>query len=313
MAETAAATIPAQVQKRLDALKNLQDKHTELEAKFREEILALDRKYLALNQPLYDRRAEIIAGKSEPSDEESTRKPEKKDDEDGDADVQATPLPAFDENTAGVPQFWLTVLKNHPQIAEQITERDEEALNALTDIKVAFLENNPGFKLTFSFSDNSFFTDSELTKTYFLLSSPDVTYGDFVYDHAEGCTINWKEGQDLSVKVEIKKQRHKGTNKTRTVKKTVPAETFFSFFKPPKAPTDSDNVEEDELQEIEEKLEFDYELGEIIKEKLIPRAIDWFTGKALEYEEGEFDDEDFDIDDEGGDDDDDEDDDDEVG
>ncbi|KAI8802879.1 hypothetical protein BJ742DRAFT_683743 [Cladochytrium replicatum] len=307
--------IPPQVQKRLDALKNLQDKHTELEAKFREEILALDRKYLALNQPLYDRRAEIIAGKSEPSEEESTRKPEKKDDEDGEADVQATPLPPFDANTSGVPQFWLTVLKNHPQIAEQITERDEEALKSLTDIKVEFLDGNPGFKLTFSFSENAFFTDSELTKTYFLLSSPDVTYGDFVYDHAEGCTITWKEGQDLSVKVEIKKQRHKGTNKTRTVKKTVPAETFFTFFKPPKAPTDSENVEEDELQDIEEKLEFDYELGEIIKEKLIPRAIDWFTGKALEYEEGEFDDEDFDIDDEGeegGDDDDDEDDDDEV-
>jgi nucleosome assembly protein 1-like 1 len=29
----------------------------------------------------------------------------------------------------------------------------------------------------------------------------------------------------------------------------------------------------------------DYNIGEDIKEKLIPRAIDWFTGAALEYEE----------------------------
>ena len=46
-------------------------------------------------------------------------------------------------------------------------------------------------------------------------------------------------------------------------------------------------------------MELDYQLGEDIKEKLIPRAVDWFTGEALQFEEmdddleeGEFDDED---------------------
>ena len=38
-------------------------------------------------------------------------------------------------------------------------------------------------------------------------------------------------------------------------------------------------------------MELDYQLGEDIKEKLIPRAIDWFTGEALAYEELEEDDE----------------------
>ncbi len=43
-------------------------------------------------------------------------------------------------------------------------------------------------------------------------------------------------------------------------------------------------------------MELDYQLGEDIKEKLIPRAIDWFTGEARQFEgmgediEGEFDD-----------------------
>jgi len=42
----------------------------------------------------------------------------------------------------------------------------------------------------------------------------------------------------------------------------------------------------------------DYTLGEDIKEKLIPRAVDWYTGEALQFEElddfeeGEFEDED---------------------
>jgi hypothetical protein len=84
------------------------------------------------------------------------------------------------------------------------------------------------------------------------------------------------------------------TKQTRVVKKTVPTESFFNFFDPPKPPMDEDDAASD----IEERLELDYQLGEDIKEKLIPRAIDWFTGEALQYEnledfdEGEFEDED---------------------
>lgn len=51
-------------------------------------------------------------------------------------------------------------------------------------------------------------------------------------------------------------------------------------------------------------MELDYQLGEDIKEKLIPRAIDWFTGEALQFEEvdedleeGDFEDEDDEEDD----------------
>ena len=74
----------------------------------------------------------------------------------------------------------------------------------------------------------------------------------------------------------------------------MPTESFFNFFDPPKPPQDDDDATSD----IEERLELDYQLGEDIKEKLIPRAIDWFTGEALQYEniedfdEGEFEDED---------------------
>jgi ABC-type Zn2+ transport system substrate-binding protein/surface adhesin len=62
--------------------------------------------------------------------------------------------------------------------------------------------------------------------------------------------------------------------------------------------------------DIEERLELDYQLGEDIKEKLIPRAVDWFTGEALQFEEidDDLDEDEFDDDDEDDEDDDDDDD-----
>lgn len=89
----------------------------------------------------------------------------------------------------------------------------------------------------------------------------------------------------------------------------MPTESFFNFFSPPQPPTDDDDTV---TTDIEERLELDYQLGEDIKEKLIPRAIDWFTGEALQFEElgddmdpDEFDDEDEDDEDEDEDDEDD--------
>ena len=87
------------------------------------------------------------------------------------------------------------------------------------------------------------------------------------------------------------------------MKKTVPTESFFNFFSPPSAP---DNDEEDAPEDLEERLEMDYQLGEDIKEKLIPRAIDWFTGEALAFEEFDEDIEDAEFEDEDDEDEDDE-------
>lgn len=71
------------------------------------------------------------------------------------------------------------------------------------------------------------------------------------------------------------------------MKKVVPTDSFFSFFSPPTPPEDSDDEDVDD--DIDEKLELDYQIGEDLKERVIPRAIDFFTGKALRYEnEGDF-------------------------
>lgn len=89
------------------------------------------------------------------------------------------------------------------------------------------------------------------------------------------------------------------TKQTRVIKKTVPTDSFFNFFSPPAPPAEDGSQHSD----IEERLELDYTLGEDIKEKIIPRAVDWFTGEALQYEaledfeEVDFDEEDDDEDD----------------
>ncbi|RCH81750.1 Myosin type-2 heavy chain 1, partial [Rhizopus stolonifer] len=285
--------LPASVQRRINGLKYLQSKHTELEGKFQEEVLALEKKYLELYRPLYTKRAQVIAGEYEPTEEEvalGAKVDEEEEDQDEQKEQQTDKKMDEEEeevNIAGIPEFWLTALKTHPQISDTISEEDCEALKHLTDIRMTYLEK-PGFRLEFEFTENDFFTDKVLTKTYHYQDN--VSGGDYVYDYAEGCQIHWKDGKDLTVTVETKKQRHKGTNKTRVVKRTVPAETFFNFFSPPTIPEDDNELDEEEAEGLDAKLEADYEMGEEFKEKIIPHAVDFFTGKALEYED--YDDED---------------------
>jgi nucleosome assembly protein 1-like 1 len=128
-----------------------------------------------------------------------------------------------------------------------------------------------------------------LTKTYYYQHAEHV--GDLVYESAQGTDIEWKQGKNLTVETITKTQRHKATKKTRTITKTIPSDSFFTFFKTltiDDISSDEDDEDEDADFDKEEllrhKLDADYELGEEFKEKIIPHAVDWFTGKALEYE-----------------------------
>ncbi|CBY01052.1 similar to nucleosome assembly protein [Plenodomus lingam JN3] len=275
-------------------LKGVQKDHSKLEAEFQEEVLQLEKKYFAKFTPLYQTRAKIINGLEEPS-EEQVKIGEQVDEDDEDEDAPEAELNKDEgKDVKGIPEFWLSAMKNQISLAEMITDRDEAALKHLTDVRMEYLDR-PGFRLIFEFEENEFFTNKTITKTYFYQEENGYG-GDFIYDHAEGDKIDWKAGKDLTVRIESKKQRNKNTKQTRVVKKTVPTESFFNFFDPPKPPQDDE--EGSVSSDIEERLELDYQLGEDIKEKLIPRAIDWFTGEALQYEniedfdEGEFEDED---------------------
>ncbi|KAI0040572.1 NAP-domain-containing protein [Auriscalpium vulgare] len=294
-------SLPDGVKKSVEALKGVQVKQNELQNQYKRECLELEKK---LTKPLYERRQALITGASQPTPEELEAGAAQS------AKDESTPLDVPDSTSAtAIPDFWLTALRNYVGLAELITDRDAEALKHLVDLRLEYLpasDPKPGFKLIFIFDENEYFANKVLEKTY--VYREEVGYsGDFVYDRAIGTEIQWKEEKDLTKEFEIKKQRNKNTNRTRLVRKARPTESFFNFFAPPVPPAEdaleNGDIEEEELDELEEKLEIDYQIGEDIKEKIIPRAVDYFTGKALEYDMLSEDDDYEDLDDDDDDDD----------
>lgn len=304
-------SLPKVVKRRLKALKRLQSEANKVESKFYEEVHELERKYASLYEPFFERRREIIAAQVEPTDEECNW-PSDDEEEELSEDVKTkakiedagekketeTKETKFDENTKGVPDFWLMVFKNVDMLAEMIQPHDEPILKHLQDVKLK-LNEGTGFTLQFVFEPNEYFTNPVLTKDYFIrftvedenplgYEGPDII-------KCTGCTIDWKKGKNVTVKVVKKVQKHKGRGTKRTVTKTVQNDSFFNFFNPPQV------VEEEEPdEETEALLTADFEIGHFFRESIIPRAILYFTGEALEDDEdydGEGDEEEHDDDD----------------
>ena len=192
-------------------MKGIQKEHSKLEAEFQEEVLQLEKKYFLKFTPLYEKRSAIVNGASEPTEQEvQAGEEDEEEEEEGEeegAAVKEETAGESAENVNGIPEFWLSAMKNQISLAEMITDRDEEALRSLTDIRMEYLDK-PGFRLIFEFAENEYFTNKIVTKTYFYQNESGYG-GDFIYDRAEGSKIEWKAGKDLTVRVEQKKQRNK--------------------------------------------------------------------------------------------------------
>jgi nucleosome assembly protein 1-like 1 len=97
--------------------------------------------YLKKYQPLFERRREIIAGQVEPTDAEVKAGEDQSVKDDPDS-IPFSQLEITDEDTEagkdmkGIPEFWLTALRNHVDIAELITERDEPVRKLLHTFNV---------------------------------------------------------------------------------------------------------------------------------------------------------------------------------
>lgn len=208
-------SLPTSVRRRVAGLKGIQKEHAKFEAEFQEEVLQLEKKYFAKFTPLYEKRAEIVNGKAEPSDEEvkegeiiESEQAEAAEGEEAKPAEEPAEKPAEPaEPVNGIPEFWLSAMKNQVSLAEMITDRDEAALKHLVDIRMEYLDK-PGFRLIFEFAENEFFDNKTLTKTYFYQTESGYG-GDFIYDHAEGDEVQWKAGKDLTTRIESKKQRNK--------------------------------------------------------------------------------------------------------
>ena len=200
-------SLPTPVRRRVAGLKGIQKEHAKLEGEFQEEVLLLEKKYFAKYTPLYEKRAKIVNGASEPTENEVKSGEQDEEGEGTEGSKAENAEGQVVEGMAGIPEFWLSAMKNQVSLAELITDRDEVALKLLTDIRMEYLEK-PGFRLIFEFAENDFFSNKTITKTYFYQEESGYG-GEFIYDHAEGDKIDWKAGKDLTVRVESKKQRNK--------------------------------------------------------------------------------------------------------
>ncbi|KAG8376162.1 hypothetical protein BUALT_Bualt09G0034500 [Buddleja alternifolia] len=253
----------------------LHTQHDDLEAKFFEEKAALEAKYQKLYQPLYTKRYDIVNGVVEVEGGTTDADPAKQDAEE-----------------KGVPDFWLNAMKNNEILAEEISERDVEALKFLKDIKWARVDNPKGFKLEFYFETNPFFKNSVLTKTYHMIDEDEP-----ILEKAIGTEIEWYPGKCLTQKI-LKKKPKKGSKNAKPITKTEQCESFFNFFSPPQVPAEDDDIDEDAAEELQNLMEQDYDVGSTIRDKIIPHAVSWFTGEAAQDEYGDMEDDDDELDEE---------------
>lgn len=311
-------SLPKVVKRRIKALKKLQFEMTKIEAKFYEEVHQLECKYATQYAPFNDRRRDVVTGSTEPTDSDCEWPSDEEDEEEEENEKAEADKLAVSEDTAnkqeddlkvkaildvkkdekddkeeenpsGIPGFWCTIFKNVDMLSEMVQDCDEPLLSKLQDIQVKFSESDPmGFTLEFYFDSNEYFTNPVLTKQYIMRSEPDEA-DPFSFEGPEiikckGCTIDWKKGKNVTVKLIKKTQKHKGRGTKRTVTKTVQNDSFFNFFNPPEAPEGEDaEVDED----TEALLAADFEIGHFIRERIVPRAILYFTGEALDEDEYE--------------------------
>ncbi len=275
-----AVNYPPRHLRRIKALKNIQKSITHVEAEFYKEVQALEAKYIKLYQPYYDRRESIVSGKYEPTDDECQWV-----DDENEAEPEAK---KDGDPSDGIPDFWLTAFKNCDIFADVVKEGDEELLSHLADVKVVYADDNGlDFSIEYYFSENEWFTNKVLTMTYFVTcevseDDPWAFEGATIYA-CHGCQIDWKKGKDLTVKTIKKKSKGKGKGQSKQVTKQVPNETFFnmfSFTKPDKSSEQDDAVTQ--------ALSDNYNRAEFIRDRLVPRAVLFFTGEAVD-EDDEFD------------------------
>ena len=104
------------------------------------------------------------------------------------------------------------------------------------------------------FAQNEYFTNETLTFTAIADNDTNQTV------EVQGCTIDWKEGMDITKKKVKKTQKNKKTGEKRVIAKTIPQDSFFNMFESKKEPEnihdrgdeDVDSEDDKIMQQLEE-------------------------------------------------------------
>ena len=163
----------------------------------------------------------------------------------------------------------------------------------LEDIKLELHEKGFGYNLIFVFEPNSYFAGTELRKQ-FVMARPNVV------EKCIGTNIAWAQGSDPTK--EKKKKKVKSGGKAKTVTTTVKADSFFNFFETveaaegPKKTAGDDDDSDDEENKIGQQMDHDFDMGNDIKDDLIPLALEYYLGVIEKADSDAEDDDDDDSD-----------------
>lgn len=118
------------VQEAIEKIDEVQNQIDGLNEQASEEILKVEQKYNKLRQPHFTRRSTLIES---------------------------------------IPNFWVTVFVNHPQVSALLDEDDEEALKYLKTLEVEEFEDiKSGYRIKFAFTENPYFENSSVVKEFLL-------------------------------------------------------------------------------------------------------------------------------------------------
>jgi template-activating factor I len=228
-----------EAQEAIEEIDKVQCEIDKLNEEASEEILKVEQKYNKLRQPHFKKRSELI-GK--------------------------------------IPNFWLTVFVNHPQLSTLLDDEDEDALQYLKKVEVQEFEDiKSGYKINFHFDNakNPFFDNECLSKEFHLNENGEPS--------CKSTAIKWKPGKNLcdESKAEPASDPKSGAARKRSHKD---ASLFFSWF------NDHSDASGDDF-------------GEVIKDDIWPNPLQYFLaqGDEDEDENDAQDDDDDDEDDDGGD------------
>lgn len=263
------------------ALKEVDDKYLALDREFDREVDKLRKAYEAKQAPFLEERKKMLLE----SDKENK-----------------------ESGTPALPGFWVQALKNHPAFEDEIQKWDEPVLEYLVDITKAYLDEEDtqkGFKITLVFLENPYFTNTEISKEFLTKQGSPYT-GEIECLEVKASVIDWKPGKDVTIERTAKKVKGGGAKKAKQKgKETIePRDSFFrsvimSFKQGDPLPEeaelqmqggmDSDDDDDDMARFL---LEHQLEVGEALRDQIIPFAVRWFTGEADPRDDEDDDDED---------------------
>jgi len=260
------------VLRRVKALKKLQLEEINLESMFQVRLNELEREFQPLFQRINKKRKDIVNGEHEPEDDECDA-PIFHGMVAEDMEKLEKMMPQGLDDVKGVPEFWLDVLLNCYEVEELLQGEDLEILKHLTDITSDLHENDLGFTLSFHFSENPYFTNRVLKKSYVMASSPDsdmpLDYDGPVLNSAKADVIDWIRASSVSGG---KRNIH-----GELVRSPGGVPSFFEFFDP------AEKVYSDEMGEDEEaEMERDFEIALTIRDSIIPKAVLYLTDEIMQ-------------------------------